>query len=77
VAELIPIDVVNSGGRVLLRTVWSIERDRQAGRRHTDIETVAEPSHLKRRLAELVRLIAGHLLATSRLLPLGASSCPG
>ena len=59
--ELLVIDVVNSGGRVLLQLVWAITPDRLSGRRRTDIETIADRRYLMRRLAELVPLIAGHL----------------
>jgi hypothetical protein len=65
VDELLVVDVVNSGGRVLLQLVWSITPDRLSGRRRTDIETISDQRYLTRRLAELVPLIAGHLPATT------------
>ena len=40
--KLLLIDIVNSGGRVLLQTVWVTTPDIVAGRRRTDIEPIAE-----------------------------------
>ena len=65
--KLLLIDIVNSGGRVLLQTVWVTTPDIVAGRRRTDIEPIAEVALLLRRLRELVPLLIADVPAIAAL----------
>jgi len=52
--QLVLIDVADRQGRVLLQSIWCVDR---RGRRVTEVEVVPNEATLLRRLAELVGLL--------------------
>ena len=51
---LLLVDIASCDGAITIRSVWATTRDRRAGPRRTDVETLADRSALMRRLPELV-----------------------
>jgi hypothetical protein len=51
--SLLLIDLINAEGLIIMQTIWATTPDRRRGHRLTRSESVASPSALMQRLAEL------------------------
>jgi hypothetical protein len=63
--RLLVIDITNSEGRIILRSVWAVTSDIRSGRRRTDIEAIADPAVMLHRLRELVAKLYEPTLAAA------------